>query len=114
MAESIVLAAMVAILQLSGSARALTEPDCPVMEGTRKLLVNKLEAATSTYGPGLATSARQGVPEEARWPLGTCTEASSSSRIVILICSALQSLQPHSPGSPFLTVLGYIGASFDS
>ena len=40
MAESIVLAAMVAVLQLSGSARALTEPDCPVMEGTRKLLVN--------------------------------------------------------------------------
>jgi len=60
---AIVLAAMVAILQLSGSARALTEPDCPVMEGTGKLLVNLKQPRL--YGPCVAASARQGVPEEA-------------------------------------------------
>ena len=39
MAKIIVLAAMAAILQLAG---ALTEPECPVMEGERFTLVTEL------------------------------------------------------------------------
>ena len=37
MAKVVVLTAMVAVLQLSGSAGAITEPDCPVIAGERDL-----------------------------------------------------------------------------
>jgi len=79
---AIVLAAMVAILQLSGSARALTEPDCPVMEGTGKLLVNLKQPRL--YGPCVAASARQKkkrLREVAAWNVQVvATEASPMQR----------------------------------